>query len=752
MTPTVLARRFAPRFLALVVGSSLSIGFETVPSAIAQTADAVAMAPATIGDLSQKVWSGALSGDSRTALLPLEAIPATTANSALLGLRESSAALDANLKKYDETRQKKLAEAWTELEKQLAEPMSYSTLSKGLKAAVEAQLLSLDHQGILQDERITRLVQQADGFARKAEAANDWLVASDLFFRLNALLDEQGTYKTDAKRLGDRLEMLRLYVPERLWELRRDLAQALGDKPIPAYNKLGDDYAKKLTGVDDAMAMKAIKRSAEMQVDRDPSTYGAMLTGGLDAIQTMVTTHDLQRVFPEIGNTDARDAMVNFITKQRASIEALGRGVNDYTMINLVAELQRVNKETVKLPDEALLHEFGNGAMSRLDEFSAIIWPDEKARFERMTQGEFSGVGVQIQFDEASQCIKVVTPLDETPAQRAGIHAGDLIKKINGESAVGLNLNQAVDLITGPKGTPVSITIERGDQEIDFNLIRGVIPVVSVKGWKRTGPRDNDWDWYIDSDRKIGYVRLLQFTDDTTQKLHAAIREMKKTGLNGLILDLRFNPGGLLTQAVSVANTFVEKGVIVSTTSGDEQSARASRSLIKDVPIAVLINEGSASASEIVSGAIKHYADAKQIRAVLIGARSYGKGSVQNVWPLDNAVNPSALLKLTTQYYKVPDGTPEGYILHRRPGAKSWGIDSHLKINMLPDQIADAIKLRQDADVLPIDETGQVMKDAPLPPDPTKLLTDGIDLQLQTALVVLQSQAVSQGSPQVSLK
>ncbi len=747
MTPTKTVRRLSPGILALAIGSCLF----AAPLARGQQAEVIASAPATIGDLSNKIWTGALSGDTRTALIPLEAIPATTSNAALLGLRDSSAALDANLKKYDETRQKKLAESWAELEKQLALGQEYPVLSKALKAAVEIQLLSLEHDSVLKDDRINRLIKQAEAFARAAEASNDWLVASDLFFRLNALLDEAGTYKGDAKRLGDRLEMLRLYVPERLWELRGEMAKQLGDKPIPAYNKLGDDYAKKLTGIDDAMAMKAIKRSAEMQVDRSPNTYGSMLTGGLESIQTMVTTHDLQRVFPEIGNTDARDQMVAFIAKQRQSIEGLGRGVNDYTMINLIAELQRVNKETVKLPEQALLHEFGNGAMAKLDEFSAIIWPDEKSRFERMTQGEFSGVGVQIQFDEASQCIKVVTPLDETPAQRAGIHAGDLIKKINGESAVGLNLNQAVDLITGPKGSPVTITIERGDKEIDFNLLRGVIPVVSVKGWNRTGPRDDHRDWDIDSERKIGYVRLLQFTDDTTQKLHAAIRSMKATGLNGLILDLRFNPGGLLTQAVSVANTFVDKGVIVSTTSGDEQSARASRALIKDIPVAVLINEGSASASEIVSGAIKHYADQKQIRAVLIGARSYGKGSVQNVWPLDNTVNPTALLKLTTQYYKIPDGTPEGYILHRRPGAKSWGIDSHLKINMLPDQIADAIKLRQDADVLPIDETGQVAKDAPATPDPTKLLTDGIDLQLQTALVVLQSQAVSQGTPRASL-
>jgi len=744
-----IARRcvFNGALAAMVLtGSSLLIAMP-VEEASAQP---VAVAPATVGDLSEKIWSGALSGSGRASLAPLGAIPAQTTNPALQRLRESNAALEANFKKAEEARAKKLAEAWKDLETRLAEPEGYASLSKALKAAVEIELLSTDRAATVRDPRLTKLVSQADTFARKSEQAGDWLIASDLFFRLNAFLDEEGRYRPDVTRLSNRLEMLRLYVPQRLWELRSAMVKELGEKPIAPYNPLGENYAGKLKGIDDTMMMRAVKRSAELQVDRTDKTFSDMLVGGLDAVETMVTTHDLQRVFPEIGNTDAREKMLGFIGQQRASITALGKGVNDYTMIGLVNSLSKTNEESVKLPKEALLHEFGNGAMGKLDEFSAIIWPDEKARFDRMTQGEFTGVGVQIQMDPDSQAIKIVTPIDGTPAQRAGIHAGDIIKKIDGESAFGLTLNQAVDLITGPRDTPVTVTVERQGKDLDFPLRRAVIPVLSVKGWKRAGPKDDQWDWFIDPENKIGYVRLLQFTDDTTLKLHAAIREMKKTGLNGLVLDLRFNPGGLLTQAVSVANTFVDKGVLVSTTSGDEQTARASRQLIKDIPVAVLINEGSASASEIVSGAIKHYADNKQIRAVVTGTRSYGKGSVQNVWPLDQPA-PTALLKLTTQYYKVPNDTPEGYILHRRPGAKSGGIDSHIRVDMLPDQIADAIKLRQDADVVTIDETGLPVKDAAAPPDPMKLITDGIDLQLETALVVLQSQAVGLSSPRASL-
>src|SRR5262249_11719489 len=156
--------------------------------------------------------------------------------------------------------------------------------------------------------------------------------------------------------------------------------------------------------------------------------------------------------------------------------------------------------------------------------------------------------------DEESQLIKVVTPLEGTPAQRAGIRTGDLIKRIDGSSALGLTTGQAVDLITGDPDTRVTLTIERPGEDLDFPLVRTHIPLHSIKGWRRLGPKEDSWDWYIDPENKIGYIRLLQFQEDTTEELHAAIKQMQKTGLNGLILDLRFDPGGLLTQAVSVAN------------------------------------------------------------------------------------------------------------------------------------------------------------------------------------------------------
>jgi carboxyl-terminal processing protease len=706
-------------------------------------------APLTVNDLSQQVWAGAHGGKGEQALSLIGAVPSDTANAVLAKLREANTSFESNIKKREAARAAKLASVTTDLDKALAEPAGYPSYSKALKSAVEMYMLSAaaDKPAVLKDARVAKLIEDAAALAKKAESDGDWLAASEVFFRLHALLEEEGTYKDDSDRLNDRLAMIRLYVPERFYELRKAHAdgQAAEDK-IPPYNALGEDYRQKLAGIDEPMVLRALNTAADKQVDRVPMT--SILTGGIGAIRTMLTTPDLERVFPGISDTDARTKLLKFLDEHEQSINTPKADPGRLAMISLVENLLDKNRETVKLPDEALLHEFGNGAMSKLDEFSAIIWPDEKARFDRMTQGEFKGVGIQIQLDKESQAIKVVTPLEGTPAQRAGVHAGDIITKIDGKSAIGLSLNQAVDLITGPDGTQVGLTMQREGKDIDFTLQRAVIPLVTVKGWKRLGAKEDQWDWYIDPENKIGYVRLLQFTEKTSHDLDVAIRQMQQTGLNGLVLDLRFNPGGLLTQAVAVANTFIDKGLIVSTKGtmpSDRQSARPENVLLQNVPLAVLINEGSASASEIVSGAIRHYADANQLKAVIIGARSFGKGSVQNVWPLNN--EQTALLKLTTQYYHLPDGR----VLHRRPGAHDWGVNAHLVVDMLPEQIVDALRLRQEADVVAIDETGKVVEGVPTPPDPQKLITDGLDLQLQAALVLLQSQTVAHGQEHVLL-
>jgi carboxyl-terminal processing protease len=377
------------------------------------------------------------------------------------------------------------------------------------------------------------------------------------------------------------------------------------------------------------------------------------------------------------------------------------------------------------------------------------------------------GVGIQIEYDETSN-VRVVSPLEGTPAQRAGVHPGDVLKKVDGRVVFGLSLDQAVDVITGPPGTDVTLTMLRKDpeqkdekgepvaKELEFRLTRAVIKVPTAKGWTRSGIKEDDWNWFIDKESGIGYIRLTQFADNTGRELDDAVAAMKREGLKGLIFDLRFNPGGLLDQAIRIGRRFVDSpnGFIVAMRGSDgiisnPEETMPDRARLAGIPLVVMVNEGSASASEIVSGALKCFQrggtlDGK-VDCVVLGARSYGKGSVQNVWPLTN----NAAIKITTQYYVIPDRT----ILHRRPGAEAWGVEPNLAVEMLPKQTVDSLLLRRNADVIPMDEKGQVVEDASKPrPDPQDLLSKGLDLQLETALLLMRGKIAAIEPTQAAAK
>lgn len=751
------SERTARLLASAAVAASMLLAGPVGGRALAQQTAQGAGELATVGDLSRQVWADARRGHGDEAIESLRRIPASVADPAVAKLRSLPELLEQNRLKQVGQRAEKAGEVSAQLDEHLAKEPTAANLSAALKSAVELHMIALDKGEVLAQPRIQDLIRRADRAAHESEAKGDWFTANELFFRLSLLLDEKGTYTDDVKRLGHRLTMIRLFVPERFWQLRNEMRLEEGKDPLPPYNGLGEDYRQKLLGVSDAMVKRAIEQAAQLHVDSAKISRRDLLTGGLEFVRTLVTTTDLRPVFPGLADEAARQKMLEFIDQRSAQLGEKRTALNLFDVSSTIADLLRVNRETVNIPEAAVVREFGDGAMSQLDDFSGIIWPDEVARFERMTQGKLKGVGIQIQLDEATQMIKVVTPLEGTPAQRAGVKSGDFIKKINGQSAAGISTQQAVDLITGDPNTAVTLTMERVvgqdaegkdiTQDIDFELMRAVIPLASVKGWRKTGPKEDEWDWFIDPENKIGYIRLLQFQEETTDELRAAIGEMQESGLKGLILDLRFNPGGLLSEAVSVANAFVSRGTIVSTT-GDNRSETADprRRMLDGVPLVVLINEGSASASEIVSGAIRYYADRGDIQAILVGQRSYGKGSVQNVYGL----SPVSLLKLTTQHYKLPGGN----IIHREKGAKQWGVDPHVEVDMLPEQITESLTLRQDADVMEIDQNGVVVagrEGAEPAPDPDRLITEGIDLQLHYALVLLQSQTLPTSVRQVRI-
>lgn len=681
----------------------------------------------------ERMWSAAGSGSHDQVKSLLESVPSEAGE----WLIESVEQYRESLSRQESKRAEKIAEAEEELEKHLAEADNPRAISRALLSAVKLHSLARDKDAFLDSRQIRGLIRDAESAAERAERDGQWLVSNEIYHRLNMLLDErESPYEDHARRQTQRLSMIRLYAPEKFWELRNQRRIEEGEDELPPYNAMGDDYQTRLRGIHDRMLLRALEQSSFEHVER--VEIAPMLVGGLVGVRMLLETDELRSTFSALRDDKAREKFKDYLNREIRRIENARSPVRQNQIRSVVNDVLRQNRQTVDLPSEVILHEFGDGAMARLDEFSGIIWPDELRRFQRNTQGNFIGVGIQIQLDERLN-IKVVTPLEGTPAQRAGIRAGDLIREIDGEPTVGFTLEQAVDVITGPANTEVVLGIERGGEDdlIKFPLKRARIEIRTVKGWQRRGAREDDWNWFIDGDRGIGYVRMTQFTEGTTNDFDRAVREMKREGLNALILDLRFNPGGLLDQAVSIANRFVSSGTIVRTQGAngqqrDAQYARRNMASLTDIPVIVLINEGSASASEIVSGAVQDYAEQGRLDALVLGERSFGKGSVQNVWPLPGG---NAAMKLTTQYYVLPGGR----LIDRVPGSATWGIDPDLPVLMLPDQVAESITLRRDADVLPLNEAGEPAKDPSELPDPYNLIREGTDLQLHTALLLLQA-------------
>lgn len=744
-----IPRAFRLGLLAAVVASA-----SLLPLSHAQVTPVAAAAPDSEKSVTGALWRSARSGKPDD----LQQLVDRLASQDGAALGPAAKQFNEHLEAREKARAARIATVREEIVKHLAADRTDVSLAKALRAIIELHMLSKDKDAVLREEQVKDTVSRCEAAAHAAEARGDIVSAGELFVLLDALMDTAGTYRPDVRRIGARQEMLRMYAPERMWELRNH--RALQDeeaKPLPPYNPFGDDWKVKLEQIDKSLLEYALMYTRR-HVEQLPMR--SLLVGGLEHVRTMVTTQDLARVFPGLGDERARADMLAFLDDEQAKLNDRASDADTIQTSSLLSRLQRKNSETVKIAPAALWHEFGNGATSRLDEFSEIIWPDEVRRFNKNTQSKFVGVGVQIEYDEL-QNIRVVTPIDDTPAQRAGLHPGDIITKVDGRAIYGLSLDQAVDVITGPENTFVTLTVDRavaptpgaegGDkpakQSLDFRLKRSVINVVTVKGWRREGIKEDDWSWFIDPDADIGYVRLSNFAETTAAELDRAVARMKQDGLRGLILDLRFNPGGLLDQAVRVSQRFIDtpNGLIVASRSRsnpfeDPFYAEPSVASLAGIPVVVLVNEGSASASEIVSGAIQRYADKGQADAVVLGQRSFGKGSVQNVWP----VNANAYIKVTTSYYMLPDHS----MIHRKPGSLKWGVEPNITVEMLPEQTREAIIARRDADLVPMNENGRIEPDKPRI-NPDDLVSKGTDLQVEAALLLLRAR-VSDGSVQTA--
>jgi len=394
-----------------------------------------------------------------------------------------------------------------------------------------------------------------------------------------------------------------------------------------------------------------------------------------------------------------------------------------------------LNLTSAWLPEEVVIAEFVEAAFGALDPYTVLVWPTQVPDFEKLMTNEFSGIGIEIVRQKGQ--LTVASLLPDTPAYNSGLDAGDVIDSVDGVATKDMPLSCAVKRITGPAGTNVRLGIRHeGEQQArEITITRAKITVPTIRGRQRT--EEGKWQNMVDEEERIGYVRLTSFADKTVSELEESLNSLEQAGMRGLILDLRFNPGGIFDSAVGVTDEFLDEGLIVITRPrlGIPAYATAkSKGTHPNYPMVVLINAGSASASEIVAGAL---ADASHRRATLVGERTHGKGVVQGI---THYPGQGAQLKYTMAYYHLPSGQRvKSKEDAEKEGTKDWGIGPDVAVELRSDELRKMVDVQRDNDVLV--KAGHDDAVSPLKKH-TLEQTVKADPQLATAILVVKSKLI----------
>ena len=748
-----------------------------------------ALVPSVRADItawSDQAWDAARRGDVAAFEAAVRACP-EDGGDASKAFRSAADQRSKNRQDAEQARAAAIAKHRADLAKEL----DGGDITRALVAAANLKFL-LDLPSWNQEmesDTFRKLEARAEAVRAKAEAETDWLLAQEMLYRLRSL-HEDSARRERFQQLDDlldasgrRVTFLAEFAPKRLHELRKmqnerfkasqtdeDRAKAKLkaakakrgvdtvdedlDEPFPEFNPAAaEDWKEQFAGITPYMLREGLRKAATEHIEN--GGWKPLLQGGLSALTLLAQTPECRETFAGLGDDAKRTRWLEALAAAKARVDAVpDEAANAVLYREVMSGLLQANQGTVDMPESALLHEFGEGATSVLarrfeDPYSEIIWPERLRRFRQQVEGNFVGVGILIRHDQKRD-IEIINPLEGSPAARAGLKPGDRIVAVNGQSTTGWSLNRAVDLITGPAGEVVTLTVRRegGEKPFEVPLTRESIKMRSVVGWRKTGLDDRGmptWDWYVDPTLGIGMVRLTSFNEDSYDDFLEAVEAMRRQRpLRGLILDLRGNPGGLLTSATDFCNLWIPKGELVSTENreGETTSSRQAepnRAALKDLPVVVLVNQSSASAAEILSGCLQAYD-----KAVIVGDRSFGKGSVQEVSPIRDR-DREAAVKVTTQHYVLPPeaGKKKGRLVHKTPGSTDWGVMPDLQVRMTPEQLEKLAELRSSVDTLP--EPGGESKEARR--DPDEIILTGADPQLETALIAIRARVLKEAKP-----
>ena len=549
---------------------------------------------------------------------------------------------------------------------------------------------------LLSDPFVKEVVQNAIDKAAEYEVEGKWLEAyTNCYGWLIAIDPNNEGYSDYAQQLLDKATIAMAF-EDSPCETSQERFQGVKEELfIRAINFLNSQYVS-ITNYNE-MATKAIERckllaeviSTSSRLNEDSENNDQ---GSFDAIKGTLDPEKL---------ATWEDGLTELLDEAKSASGGLAR-LDKNKFLDVFDNVLDLNKSTINLPRTVLIAQFVEAALATLDPYTVIVWPRQVQDFEQMMTSAFTGIGIEI--SKQKGMLTVSSLLLDTPAFNSNLDAGDVIEEVDGLETKDMSLFCAAKKIKGPAGTKVKLKVRRSsddkkvdDKLFDVTITRDTIIVPTVRGWQRS--QAGKWLHMIDEKNKIGFVRLTSFSSDTASGLEKVLFNLENRGLKGLILDLRFNTGGLLDSAVDVVDMFVEEGVIVKRQSGFGRmpiyETATKKGTHPNYPLVILINSNSASASEIVAGAL---ADKNYKRATLVGTRTHGKGSVQGITP---HLGGGAQLKYTMAYYHLPSGQRvESRVEMEKLDRKDWGVAPNVEVELRSDELKKMIEIQRDNDVL----------------------------------------------------